>query len=108
MTMRKSREIEYESQGFTKRLTSMLGVDLRRMFGTSQFYIMLGIALVIPILVLVMTSGFGGGESMGFTNTWQIIASDSSAGMMAMDGSAMMNINLMYGPKRTTMLSQRH
>lgn len=79
-----------------KQMSSMLKVDLRRMFTTSPFYIMLGIALCMPILVLVMTSSFGGDEGLMFSNTWQIIASESSAGMMAMDATAMMNINLMY------------
>ena len=96
MNMRQTKEIGFESQSFGRRLGSMLGVDSRRMFGTSLFYIMLGIAFVMPILVLVMTSGFGGAEGLMFTNTWQIIGSESSAGMMAMDATAMMNINLMY------------
>ena len=95
----------------------MLRVDARRMFGTPLFWICLGIAFAIPVLVLVMTSGFGAEGSAMFTNTWQIIGSESAnlgammAGMAgAMDGgdaaaaagagmmdmSAMMNINLMY------------
>ena len=34
----------------------MLKVDFRRMFTTPLFYIMLGISLVVPILILVMTT----------------------------------------------------
>ena len=94
----------------------MFRVDARRMFGTPLFWICLGIAFVIPVLVLVMTSGFGGEGSAMFTNTWQIIGSESSnlgtmmAGMASamgggdaasaragmMDMTVMMNINLMY------------
>lgn len=94
----------------------MFRVDARRMFGTPLFWICLGIAFVIPVLVLVMTSGFGGEGSAMFTNTWQIIGSESSnlgtmmagmasamgggdaasAGAGMMDMTVMMNINLMY------------
>ena len=86
------------------------------MFGTPLFWICLCIAFVIPVLVLVMTSGFGGEGSAMFTNTWQIIGSESSnlgtmmagmasamgggdaasAGAGMMDMTVMMNINLMY------------
>ena len=84
------------SQSFSKRLGSMLRVDGRRAFHTPMLYLMIGIALVLPILVLTMTSGFGGDDALMFTNTWHIIASESGAGMMAMDMTAMMNANLMY------------
>ena len=68
-----------------KRLSSMLKVDLRRMFTTKLFYIMVGISIVIPILVLVMTTMMDGTVSVdpttgvekvmeGFDNTWQYIA----------------------------------
>ena len=84
---------------------SMLRVDTRRMLTSKTFYIMMAIALVMPILVLVMLSAFAGttvtdpsgasGEMTmeAFTNTWQIIG---SAGSMAMDMTAMMNINLVF------------
>ena len=110
------KEKQFPARSFAERLDSMLRVDAGRMFGTPLFWVCLGIAFAIPILVLVMTSGFGG-EGIGFTNTWQIIGSESAnigammAGMAgAMDGgdaaaatgagmmdmTAMMNINLMY------------
>lgn len=85
---------------------SMLRVDARRMFTSSTFYIMMAFALVMPILVLVMTSAFAGttvadptgasGEMTmeAFTNTWQIIG--SAGGGMSMDINAMMNINLVF------------
>ena len=114
--MTRTREIDFPSRSFASRLNTMFRVDARRMLSTPLFWICLGIAFAIPVLVLVMTSGFGGEGAM-FTNTWQIIGSESTnlgammAGMAgAMDGgdaaaaagagmmdmSAMMNINLMY------------
>ena len=115
--MTRTKEIAFPSRSFASRLSTMLRVDARRMFGTPLFWICLGIAFAIPVLVLVMTSGFGAEGSAMFTNPWQIIGSESAnlgammAGMAgAMDGgdaaaaagagmmdmSAMMNINLMY------------
>ncbi|MBQ8306413.1 MAG: ABC transporter permease [Blautia sp.] len=84
------KEKRLPSRNFAERLGSMLRVDARRMFGTPLFWICLGIAFVIPVLVLVMTSAFGGEGNAMFTNTWQIIGSESA------DLGAMMNINLMY------------
>lgn len=111
------KEKQFPARSFAERLDSMFRVDARRMFGTPLFWICLGIAFVIPVLVLVMTSGFGGEGSAMFTNTWQIIGSESAdlgsmmagmAGTMSggdaaaatgagmMDMTTMMNINLMY------------
>lgn len=70
----------------------MFKADSRRMITSAPFYIWCGIALVMPILILVMTT-MAGGEGMAFTNAWQIIA---SSGGMAMDMTAMVNINLVY------------
>jgi len=114
--MTRTKEITFPSRSFASRLNTMFRVDARRMFGTTLFWICLGIAFAIPVLVLVMTSGFGGEGAM-FTNTWQIIGSESAdlgammagmagamgggdaaaaAGAGMMDMTAMMNINLMY------------
>ena len=115
--MTRIKEKQFPAQSFAERLDSMFRVDARRMFGTPLFWICLGIAFVIPVLVLVMTSGFGGNGGAMFTNTWQIIGSESAslgammagmggamgggeasaaAGAGMMDMTAMMNINLMY------------
>ena len=78
------------------RLNSMIKVDERRMFTTSTFYILCGVALAMPILILVMTSMVGG-DAGAFTSVWQIIGSEGGAGgMMAMDMTAMCNINLIF------------
>lgn len=92
-------------QAFIKRLKTMLKVDFRRMFTQPLYYIMVGVSVVIPILILVMTTTMGGdpttGEAAmaGFTNVWQAIGSvsgQSSDAATAMDITSMCNINLMY------------
>lgn len=101
---------------FSKRLTSMLKVDFRRMFTMPLFYIMLGISFVMPILILIMTTMMDGTVSVdpqtgketiieGFDNVWQIIGSLSSeaglgmsmeTGASSMGLTTMCNINLIY------------
>lgn len=100
--------MKFESFSFGKRLKSMLKVDFRRMFTSKLFYIMMGISLVIPILVLVMTTLMDGTVSVdpqtgvetvieGFDNTWQAIASVSGENAtMSMDLTSMCNINMLY------------
>lgn len=101
-------ELKLEHNSFGKRLKSMLKVDFRRMFTMRLFYIMTGICLVMPILILVMTTMMDGSVTVdpqtgvetvmeGFDNTWQIIGtpgSESSAMNMSMTG--MCNINMLY------------
>ena len=98
--------LEFEKNGFIKRLKSMLSVDLRRMVKSRLFYIMLGIALVMPILIVVMTTMMDGTVTTdpntgvttvieGFKNAWQSIGSVSGSAM-TMDLTGMCNINLIY------------
>lgn len=100
-------EAKFEKTTFVQRLKTMLKVDFKRMFTMPLVYIMAGVSLAIPILILVMTSFMGGEadpntgtEAMAsFTNVWQSIGSvsgSSSEGAMSMDITAMCNINLMY------------
>ena len=102
-------EINFPKNNFRKRLSSMLGVDLRRMFTSPLFYIMAGVALLMPILILVMTTMMDGTVSVnpqtgvetvieGFDNVWQIIGavSGGSAQAMSMDITSMCNINLIF------------
>lgn len=100
--------VSFEKNTFAKRLKSMLAVDLRRLFTSPLFYIIIGVSLVIPILVIVMTSMMDGTVSVnpqtgvetvieGFKNVWQIIGAISSEGMvMGMDITSMCNINMMF------------
>lgn len=106
--MEMTEEIKFEHISFGRRLKSMLSVDFRRMFTTRFFYIMAGICLVMPILILVMTTMMDGSVTVdpqtgvetvieGFRNTWQIIGTVSTEStMMAMDMTGMCNINLLY------------
>lgn len=101
-------EKKFENYTFIKRLKSMLKVDFRRMFTSKFFYLMLGISLVAPILILVMTSMMDGTVSVnpqtgketiieGFDYVWQAIASPSSTqATMSMDLVSMCNINMFY------------
>ena len=79
-------EIKFEKNTFAARLSSMLKVDFRRMFTMRLVYIMLGICLVVPILILVMTTMMDGTVTVdpqtgvettieAFDNTWQAISS---------------------------------
>ena len=85
-----------------RRLGSMVSVDFRRMFTMPMVYIMMGVSLVMPILILVMTAMVGGSQPGSeaspdlFTNTWQAIGSPRGGGMMAMDLTSMCNINMLY------------
>ncbi len=104
-------EKRFEKFTFSKRLSSQLRVDIRRMFMTPLFYILLGIAVAVPIAILAMTTLMDGSVSVnpqtgeetiveGFDFVWQIIGSVSSSGgdaaAMEMDMVAMCNINLLY------------
>ena len=90
-----------KNSDFGKRLKTMLKVDARRMFTMPTVWIMLGVSLALPILILVMTSFVGGanpetGESVAtFTNVWQAIGS-AGGNAMSMDLTSMCNINLLY------------
>ena len=100
--------MKFEKNTFNKRITSMLKVDFKRMFTTPLFYLMMGISLVMPILILVMVTMMDGTVTVdpqtgvetvmeGFKNVWQIIGTasgDSSA--MGMDIISMCNINMMF------------
>lgn len=89
----------------------MLKMDFRRLFTTPFFYIMTGISLVIPILILVMTTMMDGSVSVnpqtgvetvieGFDSVWQIIGSTSTTSAQspetAMSLTSMCNINMLY------------
>ncbi len=107
-------EKTFEKVTFADKIKSMLSVDFRRMFTGKFFYIMAGIALVMPILILVMTSMMDGTVSVnpttgeetvmqGFQNVWQMIGTVSSSSAnaqesaaMGMDIVSMCNINLVF------------
>ena len=97
---------------FSKRLGSMLKVDFKRLFLSRSFYIIVAACLLVPILILVMTTMMDGSVTVdpntgketvmeGFDNVWQIIgtvSSESADAGAAMDMSitSMCNINMLY------------
>ena len=74
-------ELKFASPSFGKRLKGMLGVDFYRLFHTPLYYIFLGIAAIIPAMIL----GTGGMENpqtgevsaLLYTNVWNAIAADT-------------------------------
>ncbi len=108
-------EKTFEKFNFKKRLKSMLKVDLRRMLISPRTYIILGICLVIPVLIFVMTSMMEGtpttdqyGQPVldangnpvvmeGFKYVWQMLGSVSGSSQdMAMDLVSMCNIDMVF------------
>ena len=90
-----------------KRIKSMLAVDFRRMFTTPRFYIILAICLVVPVLILVMTTMMDGSVSVdpntgketvmkAYDSAWQIIGSVGSGESASMDMMSMLNIDMLY------------
>ncbi len=97
---------EFEKQKKIYAIKSMLKTDFRRMFTMPLVYIMAGISLAIPVLILVMTS-MSSGTTVdpvtgvettveSFTNVWQSIASLSTESSSSMSLTSMCNINLIY------------
>ena len=95
-------DAKFEKYTFAQRLKTMLKVDFKRMFTMPLVYIMAGVSLALPVLILVMTSTMGGAPESGaeaagmFTNVWQAVSSVSGGNAMAMDLTTMCNMNLMY------------
>ncbi len=101
-------ENKFEHNSFGKRLKSMLKVDFRRMFTMPFLYIMLGICVAVPILILVMTTMMDGSVSVdpqtgeetvmeAFDNAWQIIGTVSSDNTA--DETAAMSMDMRGYPK---------
>lgn len=100
--------MEFEKNSFSKRVKSMLAVDFKRAFTQPLAYLSLLVALVIPVLILVMTTMMDGSVTTdhngnqtvmkGFENVWQILGSVSTGGStgMQMDLTSMCNVNMMY------------
>lgn len=70
-----THQLTFESPSFAKRLKSMLGVDFYRLFHTPMLYIFLGIAAIIPAMILGMTTvETAEGAKPLYENTWQVVA----------------------------------
>ena len=97
-----AHELKFESPSFGKRLKGMLGVDFYRLLHTPMYYIFLGIAAMIPALIL----GTGGmtnpqtGEvgAMLYTNVWNAVAADTPLYVVSDIGEyANMNMVFIFG-----------
>ena len=100
--------VKFEAFDFDKRTKSMLKVDFRRMFRSKLFYIILAVALVMPILMTVMMSMMDGTVSVdpqtgketvmvGPENAWQNVGTlPGGEAMGGMDVFSMCNINMMF------------
>ena len=102
------KTVKFESFGFSKRLKSMLKVDFRRMLRSRVFYIILAVALVMPVLMTVMMTMMDGSVSVdpqtgvetvmrGPENAWQNIGTlPGGENMGGTEVFAMCNINMMF------------
>ena len=99
--------IKFEKVSFGKRVKSMLKVDFRRMFKSKLFYILNACALVVPVLILVMTTMMDGSVSVdtqtgeetvmeGPENTWQNIGTLPGESLGGDEVFMMCNINMMF------------
>ena len=98
--MQDTKELNFESPSFSKRLKGMLGVDFYRLFHTPMFYIFLAISAIIPAMILG-TSGIEsttGATTQLYTNTWQLIASQNPLYVVNNIGEyANMNMVFIFG-----------
>ncbi|MBO5259557.1 MAG: ABC transporter permease [Agathobacter sp.] len=100
--------VKFEKVSFAVRVKSMLKVDLKRMFKSKFFYILIACALVVPILMTVMMTMMDGSVSVdpqtgvetvieGPENAWQSIGTLPGAeNAGGMDVMSMCNINMMF------------
>ena len=99
--MNGTNSLKFESPSFAKRIKGMLGVDFYRLFNTPLFYIFLGIAAIIPAMLIAMTAmpGPNGVSSTPlFTNVWQSIAADQPIyGFEGIEKYANMNMVFIFG-----------
>ena len=99
--MQTGKELKFESPTFFVRLKGMLGVDFYRLFHTPLFYIFLGIAAVIPAMLIAVTGVAGPDGTPSeplFTNVWQAIAADTPIyGFEGIEKYANMNMVFIFG-----------
>ncbi|MFA6830592.1 MAG: hypothetical protein WCR67_07850, partial [Bacilli bacterium] len=73
--MEEQNTLTFATPSFFKRIKGMLSVDFYRLFHTPLLYIFLGIAAVIPAMIMGTSSG--NSDTQLYTNTWNMIAADS-------------------------------
>ena len=99
--------MRFEKVSLGKRLKSMLRIDMRRMFKSKLFYILIACALIMPILMTVMMSMMDGQESVnqqtgeitimqGPENAWQNIGTLPGEPLGGDEIFMMCNINMIF------------
>ena len=94
--------LKFASPSFGERIKGMLGVDFYRLFHTPLFYIFLGIAAMIPALILG-TSGMenpetGAASAQLYTNVWNAVAANTPLYVFDdIGGYANMNMVFIFG-----------
>ena len=99
--------VNFDKNSFGKRLRSMLRIDMRRMFKSKLFYILIACALIMPILMTVMMSMMDGQESVnqqtgeitimqGPENAWQNIGALPGEALGGSEIFMMCNINMAF------------
>ena len=102
----------FESPKFTDRVKSMLKLDFYRLFHTPVFYIMLGVAALIPAMVLALSIADVAPPPSSsphavntpqmvmpaFDNTWQLIESTGGSAIAdnPLDFAGFANINMLF------------
>lgn len=94
--------LKFASPSFGERIKGMLGVDFYRLFHTPLFYIFLGIAAIIPALIL-STTGMENPETgvvsaQLYTNVWNAVAANTPLYVFDdIGGYANMNMVFIFG-----------
>lgn len=94
--------LKFETPTFLQRIRTMLGVDFYRLFHTPLFYIFLGIAAIIP--AMIVGTGCMENPQTGeigaklYTNVWNIIAANTPLYVISDIGEyANMNMVFIFG-----------
>lgn len=96
--MKEISNLKFDTPSFGKRIKGMLSVDFYRLFNTPLFYIFLGIAAVIPAMIIGTTGMENSQTGALFTNVWQAIAVESPLYIVQNIGQyANMNMVFIFG-----------
>jgi len=96
--MERVNNLKFETPSFFKRLKGMLSVDFYRLFHTPLFYIFLGVAAIIPAMIIGTTGMDSSQTSALFTNVWQAIAVEKPLYVIENIGQyANMNMVFIFG-----------
>ena len=96
--MQNSNNLKFTTPTFFARIKGMLAVDFYRLFHTPLFYIFLGIAAIIPAMIIGTTGMENSQTEALFTNVWQAIAVENPLYVVQNIGQyANMNMVFIFG-----------